>query len=468
MVGNHAPAAFGALIDVGGDHRLLRARLETLQELLYAEGRHKLLVVLQAMDTAGKDSTIRYVFQGADPLGVKVASFKAPTPYELARDYLWRVHHHVPGAGEIAIFNRSHYEDVLVTRVNGWIDGAECKRRYRQINDFERMLAETGTTILKFYLHISKDEQKKRLEERRDNPQKQWKFQPGDLAVRAQWGSYMKAYEAALSATSTGHAPWHVVEATDDRYRELTTGRTLLAAARTGHLGPTVFRSTDRGRRWVEASQPPAFKPGSGRTVDHTFWLTPGHASQPGVWYAGTSPQGLFRSDDGGATWAGVDGFNEHPQRKAWCSGDQDGTPDGAKLHSILVDPRDPAHVYIGMSSGGVFESSDAGASWRPLNKGIRADFLPEPAPEYGHDPHCLRFAGGNPDRLYQQNHCGIYRLDRPGEEWIEIGTGMPKSVGSVGFPMVAHPRDADTLWVFPMDGTDVWPRVAPNGKPAA
>ena len=245
-------------------------------------------------------------------------------------------------------------------------------------------------------------------------------------------------------------------------------GRSLLAAARTGHLGPTIFRSIDRGRRWVEAKQPPAFKAGSGRAVDHTFWLAPGHAAQPGVWYAGTSPQGLFRSEDGGATWAGVDGFNEHPQRKAWCGGDQDGTPDGAKLHSILVDPRDPAHIYMGMSSGGVFESSDAGANWRALNRGIRADFLPDASAEYGHDPHCVRFAGGNPDRLYQQNHCGIYRLDRPGEDWTDIGTGMPKSVGSVGFPMVAHPREPDTLWVFPMDGTDVWPRVAPGGKPAA
>jgi photosystem II stability/assembly factor-like uncharacterized protein len=245
-------------------------------------------------------------------------------------------------------------------------------------------------------------------------------------------------------------------------------GRTVLAAARTGHLGPTIFRSTDRGRRWIEAGRPPAFKPGSGRTVDHTFWLTPAPASQPGVWYAGTSPQGLFRSDDGGATWAGVDGFNEHPQRKAWCGGDQDGTPDGAKLHSILVDPRDPAHLYIGMSSGGVFESTDAGAGWRPLNKGVRADFLPEPAPEFGHDPHCVRLAGGNPDRLYQQNHCGIFRLDRPGEVWTDIGGGMPRSVGSVGFPLVVHPREADTLWVFPMDGTDVWPRVSPGGKPAA
>ena len=207
-----------------------RARLETLQELLYAEGRHKLLVVLQAMDTAGKDSTIRHVFQGVDPLGVRVASFKAPTPYELARDYLWRVHHHVPGTGEIAIFNRSHYEDVLITRVNGWINAAECERRYRQINDFERMLAETGTTILKFYLHISKDEQKKRLEERRDTPEKQWKFQPDDLAVRAQWDAYMAAYEAALSATSTTHAPWHVIPANSKLARNLRISRLLIAA----------------------------------------------------------------------------------------------------------------------------------------------------------------------------------------------------------------------------------------------
>ncbi len=205
-----------------------RAKLETLQELLYAEGKHRLLVVLQAMDTAGKDSTIRHVFQGVDPLGVRVASFRAPTPHELAKDYLWRVHQHVPGAGEIGIFNRSHYEDVLVTRVNGWIDAAECRRRYRQINDFERMLAETGTTILKFYLHISKDEQKRRLEARRDDPEKQWKFQPGDLAVRAQWDDYMDAYEAALSATSTEYAPWHVIPANSKLARNLRVSRLLI------------------------------------------------------------------------------------------------------------------------------------------------------------------------------------------------------------------------------------------------
>ncbi|MDP2029471.1 MAG: polyphosphate kinase 2 family protein [Thiobacillus sp.] len=223
IVGKNKSDARERLVDYG-------LRLETQQELLYAEGKHKLLVVLQAMDTGGKDSTIRHVFRGIDPLGVKVASFKAPTAYEQARDYLWRVHQHVPGTGEIGIFNRSHYEDVLITRVNGWIDAAECERRYRQINEFEQMLAETGTTILKFYLHISKGEQKKRLEERRDTPEKQWKLLPADLAVRAQWNDYMDAYEAALSATSTAHAPWHVIPANNKLARNLMVSHLLIEA----------------------------------------------------------------------------------------------------------------------------------------------------------------------------------------------------------------------------------------------
>ena len=260
--------------------------------------------------------------------------------------------------------------------------------------------------------------------------------------------------------TFLGHIVHHAVADRRD-------GKTLLAAARTGHLGPTIFRSTDSGRTWKEATQPPAFAPGSGRVVDHTFWLTPAHASQAGVWYAGTSPQGLFRSTDGGATWQGVEGFNAHPQRKAWCGGDQDGTPDGPKMHSVIVDPRDPAHMYIAMSSGGVFESNDAGRDWHPLNQGVAATFLPQPDPEFGHDPHCVRLSS-NPDRLYQQNHCGIYRLDRPATRWQRIGDNMPKSVGDIGLPMVAHPHDPETAWVFPMDGTDVWPRVSPGGKPAA
>ena len=205
-------------------------------------------------------------------------------------------------------------------------------------------------------------------------------------------------------------------------------------------------------------------QPGSGRIVDHTFWLTPGHASR-----ARRLVRRARRRRDCSAPptaarrGTGVAGFNEHPQRKAWCGGDQDGTPDGAKLHSILVDPRDPRHLYIGMSSGGVFESTDGGADWQPLNHGVRADFQPDPDPEYGHDPHCVRLHPALPDRLYQQNHCGIYRLDRPAERWADIGAAMPKSVGSIGFPMVLHPRDPDTLWVFPMDGTSVWPRISPR-----
>jgi len=248
-------------------------------------------------------------------------------------------------------------------------------------------------------------------------------------------------------------------------------GKTILAAARTGHLGPTMYRSTDFGKTWKESERPPAFpKVPEGRTglvLNHVFWLTPGHASQPGVWYAGSSPQGLFRTEDGGRTWEGVAGFNEHPMRNTWCGGDKDGTPDGPKMHSINIDPRNPKHMYIGMSSGGVFETTDGGSDWKPLNKGCAADFLPVPDPEFGHDPHSVSLHPLMPDRLYQQNHCGIYRMERPEGAWIRIGNNMPKKVGDIGFPIVLHPRDPDTVWVFPMDGTGVWPRTSPEGKPA-
>jgi photosystem II stability/assembly factor-like uncharacterized protein len=248
-------------------------------------------------------------------------------------------------------------------------------------------------------------------------------------------------------------------------------GRTLLAAAKTGHLGPTVFRSTDRGRSWKEAARPPAFAKAAdgekGRTVDHTFWLTPGRASEPAVWYAGTSPQGLFRSDDGGVTWAPFSSVNDDPQYRKWMGTVQDGTPDGPKLHSIIVDPRDPAHFYFAMSSGGVHESVDGGRSWTPLLKGLEVVEGFDRADATFHDPHCVRICPSNPDRLYQQNHCGIYRLDRPSDKWERIGKSMPTRVGDIGFPLVVHPRDADTAWVFPMDGTSVWPRTSPKGRPA-
>jgi photosystem II stability/assembly factor-like uncharacterized protein len=248
-------------------------------------------------------------------------------------------------------------------------------------------------------------------------------------------------------------------------------GKNVLMAARTGHLGPTVFRSSDHGKSWKEAAKPPAFpkaKEGErGLVVDHVFWLTPGHSSERGVWYAGTSPQGIFRSEDHGNTWASVSGFNENPMREKWTGGQQDGTPDGPKMHSILVDPRDPYHLYLGMSSGGVFESMDQGKSWSPLNRGCEANFLPNPDAEFGHDPHCVRLHPMMPDRLYQQNHCGIYKMERTEGRWERIGKNMPKKVGDIGFPLVLHPRDPQTVWVFPMDGTMVWPRTSPDGKPA-
>jgi len=248
-------------------------------------------------------------------------------------------------------------------------------------------------------------------------------------------------------------------------------GRTLLAAAKTGHLGPTIFRSTDLGRSWQEAERPPAFAPAvdgiGGRSVDHTFWLTPGNVGEANIWYAGTSPQGLFRSADGGATWAPFSCINDDPQYRKWMGTVQDGTPDGPKLHSIIVDPRDAKHLYIAMSGGGVHESLDGGRTFSPLMKNLDVVEGFDRADPTFHDPHCVRLCASNPDRLYQQNHCGIYRLDRPSDEWQNIGKGMPQEVGSIGFPMVVHPRDADTAWVFPMDGTSVWPRTSPNGMPA-
>jgi hypothetical protein len=247
-------------------------------------------------------------------------------------------------------------------------------------------------------------------------------------------------------------------------------GRTLLAAAKTGHLGPTVFRSTDLGRSWKEAARPPAFPKApegeEGRVVDHTFWLTPGHASEPNAWYAGTSPHGLFRSEDGGVTWEPLSGLNDNPQYRTWMGGPQDGTPDGPKLHSIIVDPRDAAHLYLGMSSGGVHESVDGGRSWTPVVQGLEVVDGFDAANLAFHDPHCVRLCPSDPDRLYQQNHCGIYRLDRPAKTWVRVGKSMPKRVGDIGLPMVVHPRDADTAFVFPMDGTTVWPRTSPDGVP--
>ena len=247
-------------------------------------------------------------------------------------------------------------------------------------------------------------------------------------------------------------------------------GRTIVAAVKAGHLGATVFRSPDRGATWAEAEQPPAFdkvpEGQRGEAVSHVFWLTPGHGSEPQRWYAGTSPQALFVSDDGGRRWQGVQGFNRHADRRKWIGGEQDAPPDGGTLHSINVDPHDARHLYIGLSGGGVFESPDHGDTWTPLNRGCAADFLPDPDAPYGHDPHCLRVHPLTGD-VFQQNHCGIYRLDRAQSRWHRIGANMPADVGDIGFPLVVHPRDPRALWVFPMDGGTVWPRMPIGGKPA-
>jgi PPK2 family polyphosphate:nucleotide phosphotransferase len=203
----------------------VEAELDKLQERLYAEGTRAVLFVIQAMDTGGKDGTIRNVFGNLNPAGCYVASFKAPTTKELAHDYLWRVHAEAPRRGKIGIFNRSHYEDVLIVRVHHLVPKKFWEKRYDHINAFEKMLTDEGTTIVKFFLHISKDEQKKRLQARLDNPEKHWKFNVDDLKERALWDDYQEAYQDALNKTSTKYAPWYVIPANRKWYRNIIVAR---------------------------------------------------------------------------------------------------------------------------------------------------------------------------------------------------------------------------------------------------
>ncbi|MEM7325753.1 MAG: polyphosphate kinase 2 family protein [Actinomycetota bacterium] len=206
----------------------LNDRLEALQELLWAQSKERILVVIQAMDAGGKDGTVRHVFEGVNPTGVRVAAFKRPTEEELAHDYLWRIHSQVPGDGELTIFNRSHYEDVLVVRVNELVGEKRWKRRYDHIVAFEEMLADEGTTIIKLFLHISRDEQRERLQARLDEPHKNWKFEAGDLGPRAKWDEYQEAFEDALSKTSTKDAPWYIIPADRKWYRNIAISQILI------------------------------------------------------------------------------------------------------------------------------------------------------------------------------------------------------------------------------------------------
>ena len=205
-----------------------RTRLGELQDVLYAGHRHALLIILQAMDAGGKDGTIRHVMHGVNPQGVQVTSFKVPTAEELDHDFLWRIHRHTPPLGMIGLFNRSHYEDVLIVRVEELVPRAVWESRYDHINAFERLLAEGGVTIVKFFLHISKAEQKRRFEERLSEPGKHWKFARGDLKVREKWDQYMAAYEDAISLCNTPWAPWHIVPADRKWYRNLVISQVLV------------------------------------------------------------------------------------------------------------------------------------------------------------------------------------------------------------------------------------------------
>ncbi len=203
-------------------------RLQELQEVLWAEGKHALLIVLQAMDAGGKDGTIKHVMRGVNPQGCQVTSFKVPSEEERDHDYLWRVHKATPRRGHIGIFNRSHYEDVLVVRVYGLVPEAVWQARYEQINHFEKLLTDTGTTILKFYLHISKEEQKQRFEARLRDPRKNWKFSMRDVEKRKDWDHYMRAFEDALSRCSTATAPWYIVPANRKWYRNLVVSQVIV------------------------------------------------------------------------------------------------------------------------------------------------------------------------------------------------------------------------------------------------
>jgi PPK2 family polyphosphate:nucleotide phosphotransferase len=214
----------------------LSGRLAELQELLWADARHAVLVVLQALDGGGKDGTVRHVFRGLNPQGVKVAAFKAPSTEELSHDYLWRIHTRVPARGELTIFNRSHYEDVLVVRVHETVPAEVWQRRFTHINCFERTLTDEGTTVVKFFLHISKDEQKRRLDARLAEPDKRWKFSQQDLAERERWSDYTMAYEDMLSKTSTSYAPWYVVPADTKWFRNLVVSRVLVETLEGLHL----------------------------------------------------------------------------------------------------------------------------------------------------------------------------------------------------------------------------------------
>ena len=221
---------FSSKKDAAEELEVLGERLEDLQERLYAESQRSMLIVFQAIDTGGKDGMVKHLFRSFNPNGSELWSFKKPTEVELAHDFLWRIHARTPERGTVAVFNRSHYEDVIVTRVHEWIDEAEWERRCDHIMAFERLLSDSGTKVLKFFLHISKDEQKRRLQARLDNPAKHWKFAMGDLDERQRWDRYQETFELVMNRTSTPEAPWYAIPADHKWYRNVAVSRILADA----------------------------------------------------------------------------------------------------------------------------------------------------------------------------------------------------------------------------------------------
>ena len=236
--------------------------------------------------------------------------------------------------------------------------------------------------------------------------------------------------------------------------------KTILMAAQTKTHGPMIFKSVDFGMNWVPVTVPPKFS--TSKKVAHIYRLTPGHASEPNVWYAGTSPQGLFKSEDFGDTWQEVSGFNNHPQIDEWCGNPVASTLKYQKIYSIMIHPQNSRSLIIGMASGGVFESMDGGESWTSMNEGLSTTDISD---SLGRDPHLVVQHPMDSSRIYQQNQGGIFRLDVSNRVWKHIGTGI--ETGDIGFSLCVHPQDPDTLWVFPMEGTDIWSRVCTGGQPA-
>lgn len=265
-----------------------------------------------------------------------------------------------------------------------------------------------------------------------------------------------------------GEIVYHMVPDPRDKQK-------ILIATKTGHLGPTVYRSDDAGKTWKESSHPPRFPKAKeseqGKTVNFVFWLSPSNSEEPNVWYAGTSPQGLFRSDDGGDNWFPVEGFNNNSFIKE-VTKDQVGPPiypnNGPLLHSINIDPKNKNHICLALSAGGSFETKDGCKTWRAFNKNVLADFQPEPYPEWGQCVHNMQMHPLNSNLFYQQNHCGVYKINlATDEQWTRIGNNLPKEIGDWGFALILHPRDENKLWVFPLDGTDKGARTSIGGKPA-